>query len=115
MDSVSITINATTDSTIILSWYNTGGNPGDGTDVLSVITILSGGNGNPVSGNTVVFSITPTSFGSITSGVTTGADGTATALYTYSSQFTGQTVRVQATCQSGDITSYIDITLPEVN
>jgi len=117
-DSVSITINATTDSTIILSWFNPGGNPNDGTDIISITVILSDGNGNPVNGNTITFLVVPLSFGSITTGIVTGAagvDGKATAYYTYSSQFAGQTVRVQAISQSGDITNYIDIVLTEAN
>ncbi len=115
VDSVSININVLADSIIILSWYNPGGNPSDGTDILSITVILSDENGNPVNGNTIAFSVAPTSYGSITTGVATGADGTATANYTYSSQFAGQTVRVQATSQSGDITNFIDIILPEAN
>ncbi|NQU28962.1 MAG: Ig-like domain-containing protein, partial [Candidatus Marinimicrobia bacterium] len=115
VDSVSITINAASDSTIILSWYNPNGNPSDGTEILNITAILNDANGNPVSGNTIAFSVTPTAFGSIYPGIATGTDGTATVEYTYSSQYAGQTVRITATSQSGGSSSDIDVTLPEAN
>ncbi len=114
-DSVSITFNAVTDSTIILSWINPGGSPGNGTDVLSITAIFIDENGNPVAGDVISFSVTPNTYGAITTGITTNASGTATAGYTYSGQYSGQTIRVTATSSSGSVSGDIDIVLSGIN
>ncbi len=115
IDSVSITISAVTDSSIILSWYNSSGNPGDGTEELTIAAILSDENGNPVEANTISFTLNPSYLGSITASDATAADGTADATLTYSTQHSGEIIRVIATSESGNIENYIDITLPELN
>ncbi|MFH1851990.1 MAG: invasin domain 3-containing protein, partial [Candidatus Neomarinimicrobiota bacterium] len=115
VDSVSIAIAAIPDSSLILAWVNTSGNPNNGTETLTVTVIFSDENAHPVEGATINFTMSPTYLGSIAPTGDTNEYGVTTTTLTYSTAYAGVSIRIIATSQSGNISNYIDITLPEAN
>jgi len=112
-DTVHVNLAQPHDSTLVVSWYNPGGNPTNGTEQLTVTAIFADANAYPIDSVMVNFSLDPATMGVIQSPVMTNVNGVATTSLIYSTQYAGEVLRIWA--RSNNISGYVDVTLPEAN